>query len=66
MFSVLKRKWGLIWLISASMRAWSSAFSWSTSLRSIRVVFQMRTGSATPITVARTIKMLVHVCGELG
>ena len=58
--SVLKRKCGLIWLLSASTRAVSRSFSCSWSRCSIRALFQMRIGVATASTVERTTRARVH------
>ena len=43
-FSVLKRKCGLIWLASASRRAWIRRRFCSSSLTSLRVLFQTLSG----------------------
>ena len=53
--SVLNRKWGLIWLASASTRACISSFSCSCSRCSMRAAFQILMGTATDITVVTTI-----------
>ena len=45
--SVLKRKCGLIWLLSASIFAASSSFSCSCSRCSMRALFQILIGVAT-------------------
>ncbi len=50
--SVLNRKCGLIWLASASILAASSSFSCSSSRCSMRALFQILIGVATPSTVA--------------
>ena len=50
-FSVLKRKWGLIWLCRASRRACRSNRSCSSSLSSMRVAFQILIGIATAAIV---------------
>ena len=46
--SVLKRKCGLIWLASASTRAAIRSFSCSASRCSMRALFQILIGMATP------------------
>ena len=51
-FSVLNRKCGLIWLVSASRRACISSRCCSSSLVSLRVLFQIFSGSATANSVA--------------
>src|ERR1700682_5314462 len=53
-FSVLNKKCGLIWLESASMRAFSSNCWCRSRFISIRVLFQIFSGAATDISVART------------
>ena len=50
--SVLKRKCGLIWLLSASTLAASSSFSCSWSRCSMRALFQILIGVETVSTVA--------------
>src|SRR5216684_239082 len=51
---VLNKKWGLIWLESASMRALSSNCWWRSRFISTRVLFQIFSGAATDMTVAKT------------
>ena len=58
--SVLNRKWGLIWLASASTRACMSSFSCSCSRCSIRAVFQILMGMATDMTVVSTVTASSH------
>ncbi len=57
--SVLKRKCGLIWLLSASIFAASSSFSCSCSRCSIRALFQILIGVATASTVASTMTSVI-------
>ena len=58
--SVLKRKCGLIWLFSASMRAASSSFSCSSSRCSMRALFQILIGVATHSTAASSDEQHHH------
>src|SRR5579859_4734327 len=53
-FRVLNKKCGLIWLDSASMRAFSSNCWCRSRFISTRVLFQIFSGAATDITVAKT------------
>src|SRR5712671_1308205 len=53
-FSVLNKKCGLIWLDSASMRAFSSNCWCRSRFISMRVLFQIFSGAATDISVAST------------
>src|SRR6266849_5308167 len=53
-FSVLNKKCGLIWLESASMRAFSSSCWCRSRFISMRVLFQIFSGAATDISVAST------------
>src|SRR5712664_438125 len=53
-FSVLNKKCGLIWLESASMRAFSSNCWCRSRFISMRVLFQIFSGAATDISVAST------------
>src|SRR5882762_914063 len=53
-FSVLNKKCGLIWLESASMRAFSSNCWCRSRFISMRVLFQIFRGAATDISVAST------------
>jgi len=58
-FSVLNRKWGLIWLVSAARRASTSSRSCSSSFFSLRVLFQILSGMATANrVVAYSAKMV--------
>ena len=52
--SVLKRKCGLIWLVSASMRAFSSSCWFCSRFISMRVLFQIFTAMATHMTEEST------------
>src|SRR6267378_2908459 len=52
---VLNRKCGLIWLESASMRAFSKSCWWRSRFISMRVLFQIFSGAATDISVAITV-----------
>ena len=58
--SVLKRKCGLIWLLSASIFAASSSFSCSCRRCSMRALFQILIGVATASTVASTTSAVIH------
>ena len=49
--SVLNRKCGLIWLVSAARRASTSRRSCSSSFFSLRVLFQIFSGMATANSV---------------
>ena len=60
---VLKRKCGLIWLASAATRAASSSFSCSCSRCSMRALFQILIGMATPRTEASTTRPTSHAGG---
>src|SRR6266404_9934943 len=53
-FSVLNKKCGLIWLDSASMRAFNSNCWCRSRFISMRVLFQIFSGAATDINVAST------------
>src|SRR6266446_33103 len=53
-FSVLNKKCGLIWLESASMRAFRSNCWCRSRFISMRVLFQIFSGAATDISVAST------------
>src|SRR5438552_820151 len=53
-FSVLKRKCGLICRDSASMRAFSRSCWWRSSFISLHVLFQIFSGAATDISAAIT------------
>src|SRR2546428_728884 len=55
-FSVLNKKCGLIWLESASMRAFSSNCWCLSRFISMRVLFQIFSGAATDISVAITTR----------
>jgi hypothetical protein len=61
--SVLNRKWGLIWLASASTRAAMSNFSCSCSLCSILALFQILIGIATHSTVVMMTRAYSHNVG---
>ena len=52
-FRVLKRKCGLIWLVSAARRASASRRSCSSSFFSLRVLFQIFSGTKTVKIAAR-------------
>src|ERR1700682_5615419 len=66
-FSVLNKKCGLIWLESASMRAFSSNCWCRSRFISIRVLFQIFSGAATDISVARTQSASHHShCGSIA
>ena len=58
--SVLKRKCGLIWLLSASIFAASSSFSCSCRRCSMRALFQILMGVATASTVASTTSAVIQ------
>ena len=58
--SVLNRKCGLIWLLSASIFAASSSFSCSCSRCSMRALFQILIGVATVSTVPSTTSGVDH------
>ena len=62
--SVLKRKCGLIWLLSASILAAMSSVSCSCSRCSMRALFQILIGVATASTVARTTSTVMPIEGE--
>ena len=58
--SVLKRKCGLIWLLSASIFAARRSFSCSCSLCSMRALFQILIGVATASTVTSTTSAVIQ------
>ena len=58
--SVLNRKCGLIWFASASIFAARSSFSCSCSRCSMRALFQILIGVATPSTVASSTTNISH------
>ena len=62
--SVLNRKCGLIWLLSASILAAISRVSCSCSRCSMRALFQILIGVATASTVARTTSTVMPSEGE--
>ena len=61
--SVLNRKCGLIWLARAARRVERSSFSCSCRRCSIRALFQILMGMATPRTVANTMSPISHADG---
>src|ERR1700722_20346442 len=66
-FSVLNKKWGLIWLDSASMRAFNSNCWCRSRFISMRVLFQIFSGTATAITVASTDRISHQFqCGSIA
>src|ERR1051326_826694 len=55
-FSVLNRKWGLIWLVSAASLASFSLDCCASSFFSLRELFQILSGSVTAKIVLRTMR----------
>src|SRR4051794_38979450 len=60
--SVLNRKCGLIWLVSAAIRASCNSLCCDSSLSSFLALFQIFNGSVVVKTVVAKIAMIVSGC----